>query len=66
MSTLFDEKYEELEAEFGNLYTREIVSFGESVLEGKPLTAPAQDAVDVQRVIEAAYRANDEKRIIDL
>ena len=57
---------EELEAEFGNLYTREIVSFGESVLEGKPLTAPAQDAVDVQRVIEAAYRANDEKRIIDL
>ena len=55
-----------LDVEFGNMYTREIVSFGESVLEGKPLEVPAQDAVDVQRVIEAAYRANDEKRIIDL
>ena len=57
---------EKLDVEFGNMYTREIVSFGESVLEGKPVTVPAQEAVDVQRVIEAAYRANDEKRIIDL
>ena len=55
-----------LDVEFGNMYTREIVSFGESVLNGKPLTVPAQDAVDVQRVIEAAYISNNEKRIIDL
>ena len=55
-----------LEVEFGNMYTREIVSFGESVLNGKPLTVPAQDAVGVQRVIEAAYISNNEKRIIDL
>ncbi len=56
----------DLDVEFGNMYTREIVSFGESVLNGKPLTVPAQDAVDVQRVIEAAYVSNNEKRIIDL
>lgn len=56
----------ELEVEFGNMYTREIVSFGESILQGKPLTVPAQDAVDVQRIIEAAYTSNNEKRFVDL
>lgn len=54
------------QAEFGNMYTREIESFGRSLLTGAPLEVPAQDAVQVQRVIEAAYQANDEKRIIDL
>lgn len=57
---------EKLDVAFGNMYTREIVSFGESILEGRPLEVPAQDAVNVQRVVEAAYRANDEKRIVDL
>jgi len=61
-----EEEKAKLEVEFGNMYTREIVSFGESVLEGKPLTVPAQDAVDVQRIIEAAYISNDEKRFVDL
>lgn len=56
----------EIEVELGNMYTREIVSFGESVLNGKPLTVPAQDAVDVQRIIEAAYISNDEKRFVDI
>ena len=61
-----EEEKAKLEVEFGNMYTREIVSFGESILEGKPLTVPAQDAVDVQRVIEAAYTSNDEKRFVEL
>ena len=42
---------------------------GKHILLEKPLAmtaAEAQDVVNVQRVIEAAYRANDEKRIIDL
>ena len=57
---------ETLDVEFGNMYTRELVSFGDSLLNGTPLTVPAQDAVEVQRIIEAAYRSNDEKQIIDL
>ena len=55
-----------LDATLGNMYTREIESFGESLLKGTPLTVPASDAVQVQRVIEAAYRSCEEKRIIDL
>ena len=48
------------------MYTREIESFGNSLLTGAPLEVPAADAVYVQRVMEAAYRANDEKTVIDL
>lgn len=57
---------QQIEVEFGNMYTREIESFGDSILNGTPLEVPASDAVYVQRVMEAAYRANDEKTVIDL
>ena len=57
---------EQIDVEFGNMYTREIESFGDSILNGTPLEVPASDAVYVQRVMEAAYRANDEKTVIDL
>ncbi|MBQ7566371.1 MAG: Gfo/Idh/MocA family oxidoreductase [Oscillospiraceae bacterium] len=56
----------ELEVEFGNMYTREIESFCLSILENKPLEVPAEEAVTAQRLIEAAYRANDEGRTIDM
>ena len=52
--------------EFGNAYEREIRSFGNSLLTGAPLEVPAQQAVQVQRVIEAAYRSNDEKTTITM
>ncbi len=49
-----------LDAEFGDLYAREIESFCTSLLLNRPLVADARDAVCVQRVVEAAYRSNDE------
>ena len=55
-----------LRAAFGNLYAREIENFGEAVLDGAPLVAPGQCAVEAQRVVEAAYRADREKRTIAL
>lgn len=55
-----------IEVELGNMYTREIQSFGDSILNGKPLAVPASDALFVQKVMEAAYRSNDEKRTIVL
>lgn len=55
-----------IEVELGNMYTREIESFGNSVLHGLPLEAPAADAVQVQRVMEAAYRSSEEGRFINL
>ena len=47
-----------------NTYQMEIESFSNSVLTGAPLEAPASDAVQVQQVIEAAYRSSREKRTI--
>lgn len=46
-----------LSAEYGDLYAREIDSFCQSVLEGRPLEAPAEAALIAQRVVEAAYRS---------
>lgn len=53
-----------LEGDFGNMYTREVESFADSVLCGKPLEVPASDALHVQKVIEAAYRSSEEHRLI--
>ena len=61
-----DVKGEQLDVEFGNMYTREIESFGNSILNNLPLEVPASDAVQVQRVMEAAYRSNDNKCVVDL
>lgn len=55
-----------IDVEFGNMYAREITSFSNSILTGAPVEVPGQDAVYVQRIMEAAYLSNDEKRIIDL
>lgn len=52
--------------EFGNTYQREIESFSASLLNGTPLEVPAWQAVQVQRIMEAAYRSNDEGKIVKL
>ena len=57
---------EQIEVEFGNMYTREVASFSNSILTGAPVEVPAEQAVQVQRVMEAAYRSNDEVRTIQL
>lgn len=49
-----------LEAEYGDLYAREIDSFCLSVLNNRPLEAPAEAALTAQRVVEAAYRSHKE------
>ena len=46
-----------IEVEFGNMYTREVASFSDSVLNGTPVEVAAEQAVQVQRVMEAAYRS---------
>ena len=57
---------EQIEVEFGNMYAREVASFSNSILTGAPVEVPAEEAVQVQRVMEAAYRSNDEARTIKL
>jgi predicted dehydrogenase len=56
----------ELDAEFGNMYTREVESFADSVLNDKPLVVPASDALHVQKVIAAAYESTEKKTIVKL
>lgn len=46
-----------VDVEFGNMYAKEIESFGESVLSGKKLEIPLGDALHVQKVVEAAYES---------
>lgn len=48
-----------MDAEFGNMYTREIESFSNSLLKGTPIEVPAAEAVYVQRVMEAAYGSGE-------
>ena len=59
-------KGEEIKVEFGNAYTREIASFSNSILTGAKLEVPAEEAVFVQKVIEAAYRSNNENCVVTL
>lgn len=57
---------ENIEVEFGNMYAREVASFSNSILTGAPVEVPAEEAVQVQSVMEAAYRSNDEGRTINM
>lgn len=51
----------EIRVEFGDAYAREVSSFSNSILTGAPVEVPAEEAVQVQKIMEAAYRSNDEK-----
>lgn len=61
-----DMEGEFLQGDFGNMYTREVESFANSVLNGLPLEVPASDALHIQRVIDAAYRSSKEHRLITI
>lgn len=53
-----------LDCKLGNMYTKEIDSFSDSILNGTKVEVPLSDAVHVQKVIEAAYRSAEEERFI--
>jgi predicted dehydrogenase len=56
----------DMEAELGNMYTKEIESFGESILNGRILDVPAKDALRAQKIVEAAYTSSKTGRFISL
>jgi len=39
------------------MYTKEIEAFSNSILCGDPVMVPEEDAVQVQRVVEAIYES---------
>lgn len=56
----------DLTAGEGDLYEKEITSFGRSILSGTPAEVPAADAVQVQSVIESAYRSSGQGRYVSV
>ena len=56
----------EVNVEFGNMYTKEIESFGRSILDGQEIQVPAEDAIQVQKVMYAAYESAEKKKFIEL
>ena len=57
---------ETIEVEFGDLYAREVASFSDPILNGTPLEICVEDAVRVQKIMEAAYASNDTGTIVKL
>ena len=56
----------EVNVAFGNMYTKEIESFGRSILDGQEIEVPAADAIQVQKVMYAAYESAEKRQFIDL
>ena len=61
-----DVKSLELVVEFGNMYTKEIESFSNSILTGAPVEVPAEDGIQVQNVVEKSYESYKTGKIINL
>ena len=45
-------------AELGNMYTKEIEAFGNAILNEIEVPVSADDAINVQKLVEAAYKSN--------
>ncbi len=52
--------------DFGNMYTREIESFSDSILNDKPLVAPASDGAHIQRIMELAYKSSETMQMYEV
>lgn len=47
-----------IDVEFGNMYAKEIESFGNSILKGDIVKVSIQDALQIQKTVEAAYESS--------
>ena len=55
-----------MEAELGNMYTKEVEGFGNAIINDTVPPVTADDAIFVQKLIEAAYESNETKKFIKL
>ena len=55
-----------IEADLGNMYTKEIESFSNSIINQTPVEVPITDAVHIQKVVEAAYEASNKGITINI
>lgn len=61
-----DVKPIELNVTLGNMYTKEIESFSNSILNGTPLEVPAEDGIQIQEVVEKAYESSKTGKVMKL
>jgi predicted dehydrogenase len=55
-----------IEVEFGNMYAKEIESFSNSILNGNSVEVSIEDALQVQRVVDAAYKSSKTGKTISI
>ena len=55
-----------VEVEFGNMYTKEIESFGNSILKGNKIDVTIDDALYVQKIVYAAYNSSKNNEFVFL
>lgn len=61
-----DVKAVDIKVDFGNMYTKEIESFSNSILTGSSVEVPVEDALQVQKIVESAYESSASGRVIYL
>ncbi len=64
--TLEDGSHPEITADFTNLYTKEIESFSDSIINDTPVLVPLSDGVQVQEIVEAAYYAAENEKVVNI
>ena len=64
--TLDDGSVLNVAADFGNMYTKEVESFSDSILNDTPVEVPLADGVQVQEIVEAAYYAADNDKVVNI
>ncbi len=51
-----------LDVTFGNMYTKEVESFSNAILNDTEPAITAEEAIALQKIVESAYRASDDKQ----
>ena len=54
----------EVHVTFGNMYAKEIEAFGNAILNGVAVEVPAEDGLQVQRIVELAYESSRDGRFL--
>ena len=54
----------EIKVDFGNMYTKEVESFGNAIINGTQPEITAEDAISVQKIVEQLYAANEKREYV--
>ncbi len=56
----------DIKVEFGNMYTKEVESFSDSILNGTPIEVSIDDALYDQKIIDCAYESAETGRVVEV